>query len=149
MPRRAKPAGGQYPNRSDLQAQPPRAPTNMAYGEHKAMIEAQQAMPMPQAPPPPTPQPGAPQGGVPFDQLFAQAMQEAEAMEPMQVGMNAPTSRPNEPITAGLSSGPGPGPEVLSMRPMTPLTQSLRTMAEVTGDPAIFELLDIAEARGQ
>lgn len=29
----------------------------------------------------------------------------------------APTQRPEEPITAGIAMGPGPGPEVLGMRP--------------------------------
>lgn len=27
--------------------------------------------------------------------------------------INAPTSRPSEPVTAGLSLGPGPGPEAI------------------------------------
>jgi hypothetical protein len=27
-----------------------------------------------------------------------------------------PTNRPSEPITAGLNSGPGPGPEILDPR---------------------------------
>lgn len=30
----------------------------------------------------------------------------------------APSARPNEPITAGIALGDGPGPEVLGMRPM-------------------------------
>lgn len=29
----------------------------------------------------------------------------------------APTERPEEPITSGIAMGPGPGPEVLGMRP--------------------------------
>jgi hypothetical protein len=29
----------------------------------------------------------------------------------------APTQRPEEPITAGIAMGPGPGPEALGMRP--------------------------------
>jgi hypothetical protein len=38
------------------------------------------------------------------------------------IGMNDPTARPNEPITAGASFGPGPGREALFTAPqsMTP-----------------------------
>lgn len=33
--------------------------------------------------------------------------------------LSDPTMRPDEPITAGLSSGPGPGPEALNLDPRT------------------------------
>ena len=33
----------------------------------------------------------------------------------MPVPMNAPTQRPDEPVTAGLPVGPGPGPEALGI----------------------------------
>lgn len=35
------------------------------------------------------------------------------AAGPMVVALDAPTQRPNEPVTAGVDVGPGPGPEVL------------------------------------
>lgn len=34
---------------------------------------------------------------------------------PQAVPLNAPTQRPDEPVTAGLPFGPGPGPAVLGL----------------------------------
>lgn len=94
--------GAQYPNRSDLQQGPrvaPQAPTGLPYGEHQQLIAAQQAVPI--GPPPPA-APGAP----------AQAPGAGPA--PGFAHVMAPTQNPDEPVTAGIPSGPGPGPEVLS-----------------------------------
>jgi hypothetical protein len=45
------------------------------------------------------------------------------------------TASPDEPITAGLSSGPGAGPEVLAMgRSTTPLARYMRRLAQETGN---------------
>lgn len=45
--------------------------------------------------------------------------QSAMGMAPSQLGpmtpLTAPSQRPNEPITAGISMGAGPGPEALGM----------------------------------
>jgi hypothetical protein len=42
-------------------------------------------------------------------------------MTPDQVpSLSAPTARPNEPVTAGLPSGPGAGPEAVPMGPQAP-----------------------------
>lgn len=38
---------------------------------------------------------------------------------PLPGGLTGPTSRPGEDVAAGLSRGPGPGPEVLGMPPMS------------------------------
>lgn len=97
MSRRKKPAGATYPNRSDLQAQPPTAATGLPYGEHQALVQAQQAMPI-ASPAGPAPSP------VPADQ---QALALAQAMPPPSNPLDQPSTRPNEPITAGLPSGPG------------------------------------------
>ena len=43
------------------------------------------------------------QGGAPMHR-------DAPAPPPRPAGMFAPTGMPNEPITAGIASGPGPGP---------------------------------------
>ena len=80
--------GKAYTNRTDLK-QPVTAPTGQAYGERKAQVDAQRAIPLPQAPP--------------------------------VVPLGAPTQRPQEPLTAGLPVGPGPGPEALA--PMAPPPQ--------------------------
>jgi hypothetical protein len=38
-----------------------------------------------------------------------------------------PTERPNEPVTAGLPTGPGAGPEALSTGPQAPPTNTPQT----------------------
>jgi hypothetical protein len=42
----------------------------------------------------------------------------AQAQNPLAgvVPLNAPTQRPNEPVTAGVDAGPGPGSEILGMK---------------------------------
>ena len=49
------------------------------------------------------------------------------------LGMLQGSQRPNEPVTAGLSSGPGPGPEAIS-RGTTPLSRTLANLAARTGN---------------
>lgn len=65
--------------------------------------------------------PAAPTGqpyGVAGTQLAAQ---QALPMSAPPTAINAPTSRPSEPIQAGLSTGPGPGPESIpSINPNLP-----------------------------
>ena len=107
--RRAGNRGGNYPNRSDLRAALPlNAPTGLPYGDRQKLIQAQRAVPMAPAPtaapaPGPSAAPAPPAGGpgpIP-------------APAPGQNPLLGPTKRPNEPVTAGLPSGPGPGPEAL------------------------------------
>jgi hypothetical protein len=43
------------------------------------------------------------------------ALAAAQGYNPAGPGLLDPTQRPNEPVTAGLSSGPGTGPEALNM----------------------------------
>ena len=62
------------------------------YGEQKALVEQQQAAPLPKA--------GVPQA------------QPQRPRRPMpQMDIFAPTSRPSEPVTAGLPFGPGINPQ--------------------------------------
>lgn len=71
---------------------------NADYGEQQAFQAQQQGAPM-----------AADQGGM-MSQAHAQNLATI-------VPMNAPTQRPNEPVTAGAASGPGPGPEALGITP--------------------------------
>lgn len=94
--------GRAYSNRRDLNTLPIRTTTGQRYGQAKAQASAQSAIPLaaPQAPapgstPPPPPPPG----------LGA------------AVPLTAPTSRPEEPVTAGLNMGAGPGSEALFQSP--------------------------------
>jgi hypothetical protein len=60
---------------------------------------------------------------------------------PAAVPLNAPTQRPNEPITSGVDFGPGPGSEALQV-PNLAISPShtIRTMAQndPTGDSELL-----------
>jgi hypothetical protein len=86
---RAGRQGAAYGNRSDLNALPVRTTTGQTYGQAGAQQAAQRAVPMA----PPSSIPAAPASS--------------------SIPLSAPTTRPNEPVTAGLSTGPGPGPSSL------------------------------------
>lgn len=72
--------------------------TGFAYGQNKAVNEQRQAAPI-TAPRPATSQIG----------------QARELIQEPIVPLDAPTQRPDEPITAGVDIGPGPGSEVLNL----------------------------------
>lgn len=93
-----------------------------AYGERTDMLNLQSSAPMEAAPSTPVAPP------TPF---------------------TAPTQRPDEPVTAGAASGPGPGPEVLQQQPKAyTLTNVLQQMIgnDPSGEVAAF--LDIASRNG-
>ena len=56
--------------------------------------------------------------------------------------LGRPSSRPNEPITAGLARGAGPGPEALQMptNQQDKLRQQLATAAELTHNPTLMKM---------
>lgn len=114
------------------------APTGMNYGDHKALMDQERTSAMSQVSTPPSinvpsaaPGPAA-QGGA----------------TPPPFG--APTQRPNEPITAGVDIGPGPGamPPPPASQPgngsMTALLQSLAA-TDTTG--VLGQLMQSAAAR--
>ena len=106
--------GAQYANRTDLARQEPvtTAP-GQEYGQRSQQHAAQRAVPLA---PPPQSSPltgGAP--SAPTPQAPPQMSSgPAPAGGPGLVPFLHPTNRPNEPVTAGLATGPGPGPEVLT-----------------------------------
>lgn len=73
------------------------------YGDAQELMDLQASAPMAKAQ---TPTPTQSQQMV--GQPQGQQMQQASP-----ISMLAPSQRPNEPVTAGAASGPGPGPEVL------------------------------------
>lgn len=83
--RNGKP-GASYSNRSDLN-QPVRTTQNQPYGQAGQQQAAQRAIPLPQT----------------------------SGVMPQPAPLDAPTARPQEPLTAGIPSGPGPGPEALGL----------------------------------
>ena len=61
----------------------------------------------------------------------------------------APTQRPDEPITAGIAMGAGPGPEVLGMRPQQEtLSQLLAKLVPYDTNGEISALYEQAVSRG-
>ena len=90
--------------------QPPRAPTGLPQGEHQALVQSQQQQPMADA-----------QG------RLSAAIAAANPQDPNSAPMGAgdallqPTARPDEPVTAGLPMGAGPGPEAMQA-PAIPTT---------------------------
>jgi hypothetical protein len=96
--RRQGAPGQAYGNRTDLNQnrQPIRVASGQEYGARQAQVAAQKAVPLP-APPvpasPPAPAPGS----------FGAFLR--------------PTENPNEPLTAGMDIGPGPGRNAIAAAP--------------------------------
>ena len=114
------------------------------YGEGVAQQQMQQAMPAPDrsAGPPTASAPGAvetipPQAAPPVDvqQYLAQH----------NPNLLSGTQLPDQPVTAGLPTGPGPGPEVLgTLKASTPLRRYLEELTAQSGDPTFRRLAERA-----
>lgn len=131
MPRKSRKqpgtSGGAYANRTD-KSQAVALPTGLPYGERQQLEQAQQAAPVPQA------------AGTPMEDP---AMAAAAAHNFQPVPLNAPSNRPFEPITHGLPSGPGAGPEILSNS--GGVANTLARLAASTGNSAIQEMANRAK----
>jgi hypothetical protein len=139
---------GKLSQRTDLSQPPPGqgsyVPSGMQYGQRQRLEQAQQVAPAPalrQGPPAPPPpgRPGQPQaagGQIPsLAQILAR-----------------PTDRPDEPPTAGLPGGAGPGPEVLPFDTpfgqgnMTPTLADIERMRKaLPGLEALADLPDTSD----
>ncbi len=73
--------------------------SGLPYGEGQALMATQEAAPLAAAP-------SIEQSGMPS------GLASAAASQPV-IGLNEPSARPDEPITAGAPLGPGPGMEAL------------------------------------
>lgn len=66
---------------------------------------------------------------------------------PGELPHTGPTSRPEEPVTAGIDYGPGPGSEALSAgRP--PVADQIKSAARYSSSPALAELSVLASSMG-
>lgn len=95
--------------------QPARYISGLPYGEGQATMEQQTSAPMAR-------------------------VAEPTAME-MPVPLTAPSARPDEPITAGIDFGPGPGSEALMTPNRTPsLMETIRSLIQYdpTGDTELI-----------
>jgi len=139
-------------------AQPPKAAQGLPYGQGQQMQDAQRAIPLPDnrkatsqaigqpASPSPAPSPGG-GGGSPLDQAVAAA---AIAPDPTG-GLASPSTRPDEPITAGLPIGPGAGPEALARAKAqkASVASFFAIAAETFGnDPVLAAMAQRAQRRG-
>lgn len=120
--------GTAYSNRSDLNgAQPAQAAPGQTYGQAGDQLEAQGVVPLPQV---------SPTGG-------------ATGQPPPLPGdltpLDAPSLAADEPITTGLSSGAGAGPEVLWSSPRNAGTTALEDLAMHTNDPFLVALAERAQ----
>ena len=122
----------EYPNRSDLRNPAKKiaktAAKGQAYGQAGAQLAAQAAVPM--APSPTAAIPQAPQ---------------APAVQPGGLGaFSRPTERPNEPVTAGASFGPGPTPGREFVIPVAadPVLNELRGLYQAFPIPELADMLD-------
>ena len=146
---------------SGAPAQPLAQVPDQVFGQGVDLMQMQRAMPSPQvagqtppgmppgaavghAPPPAVAaaQPGAAPSGDPHAALLAQAA----GLRDHTGLLTAPTLRPNEPITAGLNRGPGPGPEALAASTGSPAGDMMRRLSASTGDPLFAALADRARA---
>lgn len=113
---------GQLARRTDGgPGQPVRDLPNPAYGEGEEFRGIEQGAPMQGGQAAPNPAPTPPGGPAP------QA----------PIGMAAPTQNPNEPVTSGAATGPGPGldslglsnPDAANVKALAPYLPSLEIMA--------------------
>lgn len=103
------------------------------YGEGEDLRALQQAAPAPDNRAGGPPGTAAPQPGLPASPVSPPPM-------PKPGLLTAPTTRPNEPLTAGLVSGPGPGPEALVAQTVSPQAKFFRELALATGRKKFDEL---------
>ena len=124
----------QYPNRSDLRNPVGKiaktAATGQAYGQASAQLAAQKAVPM---------------GAAPTDAPPAPPTQQGPPIAPGSLGpLTRPTDRPNEPLTAGASFGPGPTPGTQFVVPKAadPVLTELRGLYQAYPSKELADLLD-------
>lgn len=141
---------GRYPNRTDIAAQkasgtqPVRTATGQPYGNAGAQAAAQRAFPLPQPAETPSPGAGAAVERIPGTMTPAAA----QAYTPPSFGLSTlPSQRPNEPVTAGISSGPGPGPDPFAQGAFSGAAL-LAALAAARDDPELRALANLAEAQG-
>jgi hypothetical protein len=117
-------------------SQPIRHVTGLPYGQSQALDQTQAAAPMsmtaadvPSTPP-------------------------ASPSPPNIIGLDAPSARPDEPVTAGAPAGAGPGPEALSFNQTAPantygsLQEILSQYAASDPTGSMSSLLQEAQRRG-
>ncbi len=133
---------------SGAPAQPIGQIAGQEYGADEALMEVQRAMPAPQvtqtAAQPAASPPAGPGSGPPPGLDKAELLALAKGMSERTGLLTTPTQRPHEPVTAGLASGPGPGPEMIPLVRGTPTGDTMRRISALTGDTLFAQLADQA-----
>jgi hypothetical protein len=111
--------------------QPARYISGLPYGEGEATYNQQTAAPMAG----PAKAATAEQMGTPF-------------MGMEVTPLAAPTARPDEPITAGMDFGGGPGSEALALQNQRTLSQILASMIDIDPTGDVQELYNYVASRG-
>jgi hypothetical protein len=115
------------------------------YGEGVAQQAMQQAMPAPNRAAAPV-APGA--AAMPPEAMPPQAAAPVDVQQFLAThnpNLLAGSQMPDQPVTAGLPTGPGPGPEVLGMlKATTPLRRYLEELSAQSGDPTFRRLAERA-----
>jgi len=101
----------------------------LAYGQGQTTMSQQMAAPMA------GPNQSAPAS--PFGEMM-----------PSVTPLTAPTERPNEPLTAGMDFGAGPGSEALSLPRQRSLSEILASMIDIDPTGDVRELYDYVNSRG-
>jgi hypothetical protein len=111
------------------------------YGEASEFNSLQKQAPLENVPktgPAPAPTaPGTQPGGMPLSSV---------------IPLNAPTQRPDEPVTAGSNFGPGPGPEALGnaggqAADYSSARSTLQSIAAASNNPEAAALLKMLQTR--
>lgn len=145
MPRKAKRTQSGQP------AQPVSPVPGQMYGAGVEQARLQATMPAPnlrlapgvsspQATPAAAPTAPAAPSGPSQPERFRAAIQAAQELQSQTGLLRQPTTKPDEPLTAGLLTGPGPGPEVLGTRFGNPTAATLYKLSQITGDPLFANL---------
>lgn len=137
MPRAKKTAQGSP-------GQPVQAFAGQTYGEGERQEELQRSMPAPNVEEVSAPRPTPVQSqevsetGQPQQRSRTSFTDVTAALQGMGGILRAPDDKPTVPITDGLPTGPGRGPEALQRS--TQLGNTLRRLAMQTNDPIFAEL---------
>lgn len=130
--------GTNYTNRTDLNKQPVRVAPSAQYGQGAAQEASQKIVPLANTA-------GAPAaGGAP-----APSQQPPGPLPGDHGAFNRPTDMPQQPVTAGMPFGAGPGPEALGMVQRPKVSQTIAQLASMSNDPELLALAQRAQAQGQ
>lgn len=119
--------------------QPVRTPPGLPYGERQQLTQGQSQIPLPTQPNLTSVPTGPAAQGPPPDQNALLAAAQGHQFNP--VPLVAPTNRPGEPVTTGLASGPGAGPDqgtdpqtldVLAWKPYLPALEFMASQPGAT-----------------